>query len=58
MVINLLTFLTIWETISDYVDPTTGNGFDISLPVSMDEWYAMTQAFSRAEMMQKEQEQG
>ena len=43
-----LTDFEIWETISDYVDPTSGNGFDISLPVSMDEWYAMTQAFSRA----------
>jgi len=43
-----LTDFEIWETVSDYVDPASGNGFDISLPISMDEWYAMAQAFSRA----------
>lgn len=43
-----LTDFEIWETISDYVDPSTGNKFDISLPVTMDEWHSMVQAFSRS----------
>ena len=42
-----LTDFEIWETITDYVSPD-GNKFDMSLPLSMDEWYSMAQAFSRS----------
>lgn len=41
-----LTDFEIWETISDY--SKDGLKFDMSLPISMDEWYSMSQAFSSA----------